>query len=360
MSSEEPTQTLLMSLPIKGLHLMDDGPLGDLFRSPWSVVGHSQMNALETSLGSSYQSNIRRMRKVAWPTALFLYRYQHPQVYIADAAIKAEYALSALSMAVLLHDWTPRKEEGPVANPRPVFRARYSEYYDEPIGVGKAGVKVVGGGTSVFSLIRPDLISPLRQICLDDLKLMIERAPRVVGKVLNQERLTRRERRLADGMSVINSAFQTLSAGAFVSALVSAAEVLVDSQQGAGTGDYSSPWQRRVARIRSIVSSAATPALDRVLKARHDFVHGGAQPTGDRLPLAALGIAVQVWSVMADLYGRFDNAQDMEAFLDCAAIVDRVSPSAPHELLNLANAVPAGARAQLPWIDFWFRQANEP
>ncbi|MDP2857800.1 MAG: hypothetical protein Q8P50_07475 [Bacillota bacterium] len=358
MSQAEQPQTLLMVLPVRGLYLTDVAPPPDLFAAPWQVVGKGQFDALhDLGLGESFSTLLQRFREKTDPTAFFFHRYHYPTVYVSEAARQAEYALSALSMAVLLHSWPPGDGQDP-AGPCPVFRARYAEYYDHPVAVGKNGVKVSGGGKSVFGLLRPDWIMPEPRLSRGNLDALIDAAPNVVRAVLEQAPLNKRQRRLADGMAVINSAFQSLSPGAFVGSLVSAAEVLVDAQAGDGDGGAAS-WQRRRSRIGAAVGSDCEAILDRVMQARHEFVHSGAQPRGDRLPLAALGIALQVWTVMADLYGTIDNAQDVEAVLDAAAIGARVSAGAPEALRQMPASIPRGARSQLPWIDFWLQLAAE-
>lgn len=346
-----------MVLPVRGLHLTDTGPLPDLFASPWTIVGHAQFNALERSFDKGVQFQVRKMREQAFPTAIFLYRYSYPTVYVAEAARLAESALSALSMAVLLHPWEPSDLDGGVTNPRPVFRARYAEYYDMPMGLSRAGVKIIGGGKSVFSLLRPDWVSPERRISRNELECIVLDAPEVVSRVLHQETLTKRQRKLADGMTVIVSAFQTLSAGAFVSSLVSAMEVLVDSQSGADGAEFGSSWNRRLARIRVALGPGCDTALNRVLKVRHDYVHSGGQPPNDLLAFTSLGMAVQVWSVVAELFSRVESTQDLEALLDAVAVARRATKLAPRSLRFLSEEVPVGVRDRLPWINYWLERA---
>ena len=354
-------ERLLILLPLKGLHLVDDGPIEDLFEQSWSVIGHAQMNQLECGgFGASLASNVRRMREHAWPTAFFLYRYIYPHVQISEAATKAEFSLSALTMAVLLKRWDLREDDGqPVANPRSVFRARYREYYDHPISLGRSGIKQVGGGKSVFSLLRPDSVAPYRTFSVVELREQVLISPPIVANVLKQERLSKRDLRLANGMAGIGAAFQTLSTGAFIASLASATEILLDSQAGSQSHAGAVPWARRIERLEVLVGAEHESVLKQIFQARHKFVHAAEQPTNDLLPFAALAMAVQAWTVVEELYRTYPNAQDVEALLDAVIAANRASHDGPEQLRLLREMVPLGASAKLPWINYWLNRAGE-
>lgn len=349
-------QPYLVVIPVRGLHLTDTTLPATLFDRPWTLVGHNQMNALENLHGptSSLHGNIREIRQRLWPTAFLLVRYYEGQQRSVWDEYRAERMLAAISMAILLKPWAAN---GSIANPRPVFRARYPEACDLPLSFHPGGIRSVGH-TTRLGLLSPGSVSSDRRLSVAELEAWISRCPAVIQKVLADERLNKREDRLADSMMAITAAWQNLTPGGFIASLVSATESLVDSQASDAPTEQDRSWKTRVQRINTVVGESFADQIKAVLQVRHNYVHAAKQPDSDALTFSALAMALQCWAVMHALYEKYGDVQDVEAYLDCCSLAKRVKSAGLEPLRSLHEAMPPGPRAELAWVDSYLSPAQ--
>jgi len=251
-------------------------------------------------------------------------------------------------MVVLLQESRWQSADAPY--PQPVFRARYKEFVDLPLTFN-ASRTLSAGHTSLIGLLSAENAAGLPPWSLDQLERAVGVAPSVLRKCLAPEPLDRREGRLIDSAQIVNAGFLGLSRGALVANFVSAAETLVDSQAATGAGSDRA-WVRKAERIKVVAGPSATGTVDKLLNARHEFVHAAKQPPSDRYPYAALALAVQVWSVIAELSAVLQNMQDVEALLDACADGKRLSTANSGLIANLLGSIPGGPVSSVDWVRY--------
>lgn len=321
------------TIPIRGVVVDNpDLTLDEVFSKPWTLIGPNQYSLLAAARGrnDSVEGNVKKIVSRLAPSSLLLVRYYPGQRTSVWDERRAMQVLAALNMALLLTDlFEPPR-------PRPLFRARYPEYCDLPLTFDAQGTRSVGH-TSRLGLLSSDNLPRLH---VDEILTIVDSAPQVVDDVLNDRRLDSRESRLAEGMMNILGAFDTLTRGAFVSRLVSAAEQLLDAQAG------QVKWSRLEARLCAAVPYSTVPKL---IQIRHEYTHAGIQPENDRPTSKALAMAVECWGVMLDLYSRIPNHGDVEIVLDCVAKAEEVSQDI-EPLVNVEELVESGPSNSAKWI----------
>jgi len=258
----------------------------------------------------------------------------------------SERVLAALSMVLLLQPSRWQASDAPY--PQAIFRARYREFCDLPLTFNATKTLSVGH-TSRIGLLSAENAASLSPLSLDQIDQAVALSPPVLQKCLKPAPLDRREARLVEVLQVINAAFLALSPGALVANFVSAAEILVDSQAASGQPSDRG-WTRRAERIKVLAGVAAAETVEKLINARHEFVHAAGQPPSDRYPYAALALAVQAWAVMAELSTRLRNTQDAEALLDACADAKRISGPNSGLAANLQSSVPVGPVGAVDWI----------
>jgi hypothetical protein len=339
----------LTVIPLRGLDVEDQVPLPVLLERKWSVVSSRQVAAISALQpnNTSLLGNLERIVERLAPDALlFVRRFRTTDGFEWDDEAD-DRIVAALSMAFLLSpDITPCAD---APYPRAIFRSRYKEFCDLPLAFGRERVLAVGH-TSRVGVLSVDRAKWNTRIDVAQIDKTVESCPKIIQEVLRFGHLDSRESRLLDGLRIINSSFMGLSQGAMVSSLVSAAEVLVDSQAG-DSGIADRAWQRRVARMRVAAGPDCWEVTNRLLEARHRFVHSGMQPPNDLYPFAALALAVQVWGVVEELSRSLGNMQDAGALLDCVADALRLSAQNQTALSTVIVSIPAGPKAMLPWVN---------
>ena len=295
----------------------------------------------------SLQGNLSHIWNRLAPSSMLLVRYGESERKSLWDERRAEQILAAINMLLLLSLDLVEGREQPA--PRPVFRARYREYCDLPLAFDLERVRLAGHTSRMGLLVADD---PL-QLSLDEIDAMVASGPEIIREVLGGTRShDKRAQRLRDGMAGILGAFDTLTAGAFVSHLTGVAETLVDSKSRSEDGR--SGWDSKERRIKVLVGGEHDLAVKKVVECRHDYVHAFRQPDSDVLPFIALAMAVQVWGNLFELYERFTNHEDVERLIDGAAIARKLSSSEVGDTFSgIVEAIPAGPKLGRAWIQTW-------
>jgi hypothetical protein len=97
------------------------------------------------------------------------------------------------------------------------------------------------------------------------------------------------------GARALHAAFQAASAGQFVANMATVAEMLVT----AGSREY---WWQRKARLKVLVGPSYWTRVEKIMAARHDYVHEARQPQLGYLAFGALGLVVHTWSILHELF----------------------------------------------------------
>lgn len=307
----------------------------------WLFVGPEHFEELghANSRTTSLRGNLEQIWNRLHPDALLLVRcFEHERKTVWDE-YRADTVLSVLNLAFLLSGHEAQNAEAKNW-PAYVFRVRYREYCDLPLSFN------MGGTRSTGHTGRMGLLSPQVKISLssEEISKVVDLSPPILKRILARQKLSGREVRLKEAAIQISQAFDTLSPGAFASQLVAMGENLVDSQSddSANMGQ----WKRRVSRMKALMRENAA-VVDTITNTRHNYVHGGKQPSNDLPAFKALAFGVEAWAIVANMLEKHENAGEIERILDCSTLA---SESAVPELLAISRLIPEGPSARVSWI----------
>jgi hypothetical protein len=310
-----PNDYYLVCYPVRGLLLSDGVAISDIWDRPWSLVAPSDFKALSLAHGkdASLDGNINSIVLRLQPSCLLLIRYHgnEPRKSVWDED-RAERISAVLNLAMLLSEHLSGEPM-----PIPVYRARYIEYCDLLLSFDKNKVKTVGHSSrmGILALGNPGSGSyvslQLVNGALDGSSLF--------GKIIRDDKLFPHERHLLYVMTAIQNAFNTVSRGAFISACVSAMEMLVDPGSGDPKAGDSS-WKMRVNRLLMLLPENHHSHLERILEARHQYVHEAVDPSDDSLTFISLAVTVYLWSAMEQTLKVHQSIDDVIRLLDCCRV----------------------------------------
>ena len=338
----------LVAIPLKGVVVDGSSVPNDLFDRHWTVVGQAAFESLALFHGSreaSLYGNVNQIAQRLRPTGFLLVRYfEGMQKHVLDE-YHAELVLAALSMTLLLTN-APKYCETPML----LSRARYPEVCDLPLTFFEDRIRSSGhtSHTGLIPLLDHHMTPKLSP---SEIEAFVKNAPNIVQAVLSEPFVNHGAMQpLIDAMMATQGAWQNLTTGGFISSFMSACELLVDV--GGPTDASLAVWQRRLDRMTVAIGIQRRQMLDRVAKARHQYVHRSVQPESDELSFSALAIAVQVWSVVNELYEQFKQSRTVELFLDSAYQNARAAEGGLPRFMD-PSLVPKGHAANVEWMKRW-------
>lgn len=331
-------------IPIRGIRIKKDSFQNDPFERSWILIDRDDEAFFDKYGGESIVGNVNSIKKRLNPSSFLLVRYFDEQQRTVWDEEMAERKLSALNLALLLNNW---KKEGSVDPwPRFVYRTRYHEYCDLPLTFFKGKCRSTGH-TGKMGLLSTDVghyFSNDLNLSLAEVDIIVDAAPKVIKNILCDEP-EKFDGSLINGMASISSAFDTLTPGAFVAAMIRCVEVLLGSEE-----DKFKIIKRRTMLL---VDFNSKEIVNEIFQWRNDYTHRLKQPPNDLSTFKAFALAVQVWGALEELYLKYNNCKnDVVRFLDACVLASNLKSDIAG-LALLSKNIPDGPKKKVKWIDHY-------
>lgn len=287
-------------------------------------------------VNSSLSGNVETIRKRLNPQAFLLVKcsseIKDSVQKLREAYHEGDGILSALCMASLFNP-LPLNAKSYIIEPTPIFRARYLEACDLPLVFDEKHLHVTGHSSSVNWITAIGSLGLIPQT-VTEFTSQAMGSFGVISKLLNGERISRREERLEAAMRALHAAFQATSIGQFIAESVSAVEQLIAKKDD--------PWKIKISRLRTVVGDEYSTRVDEIVKARHEYVHTAKQPEQDYLAQSALAMVVQAWAVVHELFEQIESIQDAIKYLDCCHLAQQTTSNNLNALRKLCDGIAPG------------------